>query len=136
MDRFTGFTIPDIQQAAYTRARYRLSTLEVIRHADKDERRLFLSEFRGTGRKPFTETHLLMQLFSHFEPIAAKQRPNIKDPAFEEIALPRKLSSYTSDLRVVGGFLKPHQPMVNFVSRALPLGSPMYPSIRPTLCRI
>ena len=73
----------------------------------------------------------LMQLFSHFEPITAKQRSNIKDPAFEEIVLPRKLASYSADLRGLGGFLKPNQPMVNYVSRELALGKLKVPSYTP-----
>ena len=99
MDRFTGFAIPDIRLAAETLARYGLSTLEITRHAEKDERRLFLSERREAGRKPVAEIQLLAQLFSHFEPIAGNQRPNTKDPAYEEIALPRKLAESTADLR-------------------------------------
>ena len=48
---------------------------------------------------------LAVRLFSHFEPIAAKQRSNIKDPDFEEIVLPRKLAAYTADIRGLGGYL-------------------------------
>ena len=130
-DRFAGYTDEDFHQAAETLVRYRLSTLDMIRHTERGARRLFLSECREADQKPFTEMQLLMQLFSHFEPITAKQRSNIKDPAFEEIVLPRKLAAYAADLRGLGGFLKPNQPMVNYVSRELALGKLKVPSYTP-----
>ena len=93
-DRFVGFAAPDLSQAAETLVRYRLSTLEIIRGAKRDARRLFLNECRESGRKSFPEMQLIAQLFAHFAPMTAKSRANVKDPAYEEVVIPRKLSCY------------------------------------------
>ena len=96
-------------EAAYTHVRYRLSSLAIIRHTERDARRLFLSELRGDERKSFPEMQLLMQLFSHFAPVVARQRLNSKNPPFEELVIPQRLAGYTADLSGLGGFLKPNQ---------------------------
>ena len=44
MDRVTGFAAADIQLPAVTLVRYRLSTLGIIRHTEKEARSLILSE--------------------------------------------------------------------------------------------
>ena len=130
-ERFAGFSEPDIRQAADSLVRYRLSTLEIIRHTERDARRLFLAEIREAEGKSFPELHLLMQLFSHFQPIVTKLRANAKDPAFEELVIPRALARYTADLSGLGGFLKPNQLMVNYVSRELARGKLQVPSYTP-----
>ena len=72
-----------------------------------------------------------MQLFAHFLPISAKHRANAKDPAYEEVVIPRRLAEYSVDLRNLGGFLKPNQPMVNYVSKELAIGKLKVPSYTP-----
>ena len=72
-----------------------------------------------------------MQLFSHFAPITAKSRANVKNPAYEEVAIPSKMAEYAADLRGIGGFLKPNDPMVNYVGRELAIGKTKVPSHTP-----
>ena len=118
-------------EAASSLVRYRLTTLAVIRHTERDARRLFLSELRENERKSFPEIQLLMQLFSHFQPVVARQRLNSKDPSFEELVIPQRLAVYKADLSGLGGFLKPNQTMVNYVSRELAVGKLKVPSYTP-----
>ena len=93
MGRFVGFSDAYLLQEAETLARYRLSTLEIIRYAERDARRLFRNECREAGRKTSPEMQLIMQLFAHFVHMEAKSRTNVKDPAYEEVVIPRKLST-------------------------------------------
>ena len=72
-----------------------------------------------------------MQLFAHFQPLSAKQRANTKDPAYEELVIPRRLAEYSVDRRNLGGFLKPNHPMVNYVSKELAIGKLKIPSYTP-----
>ena len=58
-DRFTGFSPPDLLRAAETLVRYRLSTLEIIRHTERDARRLFLAECQHSEQQSFPELQLL-----------------------------------------------------------------------------
>ena len=129
-DSFAAFFPPDFHQAAETLVRYRLSTLQIIRQTDKDARRMFLADLRDLERKAFPEMQLLMQLFSHFAPVA-KPRTNLKDPPFEEVVLPVKLKDYTADLSSLGGYLKPNQLMANYVSKELAKGRIQIPSYTP-----
>ena len=78
-DRFAAFGREDLRAAALTLARYRLSTLAIIRQTDKDARRMFLSDLRDLERQAFPEMQLLMQLLAHFAH-AHKPRVNPKDP--------------------------------------------------------
>ena len=130
-DRFADFSELDLRQAATTLVRYRLSSLATIRHTERDARRLFLSELRENERKSFPEMQLLMQIFSHFAPVVVRQRLNAKDPSFEELVIPQKLAQYTADLKGLGGFLKPNQPMVNHISKELAVGKLKVPSYTP-----
>ena len=52
-----------MEEASATLVRYRLSRLPIVRHAERDARRLFLSELRGHEQKSFPEMQLLMQFF-------------------------------------------------------------------------
>ena len=79
---------------------------------------------------------LPMHLFAHFVPMAAKRRTNVKGPAYEEVAIHRKLAEYKADLRGIGGFLKPNQPAINYVSRELAIGKTKVPIYAPLSCRI
>ena len=130
-ERLEAFTAQDMEQAAETLVRYRLCNLSTIRHAERDARRLFLSELMDNERKSFPELQLLMQLFSHFAPVVARQRLNAKDPSFEELAIPKKLARYTSNLSGMGGYLKPNQPMVNYISKEIAVGKLKAPSYTP-----
>ena len=58
-DRFAGFMPPDLLRAAETLVRYRLSTLEIIRHTERDARRLFLAECQHSEQQSFPELQLL-----------------------------------------------------------------------------
>ena len=120
-----------MQQAAETLVRYRLSSLSTIRHTERDARRLFLSEVRDKARKSSPELQLLTQLFTHFAPVMVRQRPNAKGPAFEELVIPQKLPRYTANLSGLGGFLKPNQPMANYISKEIAVGKLKVPSYTP-----
>ena len=85
VDRFESASERDMWQEDETFARNRIASLAVIRQADHDARRMFLSELREHGRMSFPEMQLLMQTLSHFSPQLAKPRNNAKVPAFEEV---------------------------------------------------
>ena len=75
-DRFLTVTPADLYRAAETFARYRLTSLDIIRHKDRDARRTFLSDLRGLGRRSFPQMQLIMQLPAHFTPQIMKSRDN------------------------------------------------------------
>ena len=112
-ERFETASEHYMWQAAGTFARYRLTSLAVIRQTDRDARRMFLSDSRELGRRSFPEMQLIMQLLSHFSPQLLKPRNNAKDPIYEEAVLPEKLKAYTADLSALGAFFRPNQLMAN-----------------------
>ena len=115
---FSAFAGEDFHTDAMTLVRYRMSTLAIIRQADRGARRMFISDLRELGRKAFPEMQLLLQLPAHFAPVQ-KQRVNPKDPTFEEVALPVKLKEYKADFSKLGGFLKPNQDLANYIGMGL-----------------
>ena len=58
-------------------------------------------------------------------------RPNAKDPAFEEIAIPGRIREFKADLSSIGGFLKPTQEMANFISLEIARGRSKVPAYTP-----
>ena len=56
LGRFAAFDARDIQRAAETLARYRLTTLGSTQQIDRGARRTFLSGLRDLGRKDSPET--------------------------------------------------------------------------------
>ena len=120
-DLLSAFVEEDCHEAAMTFARYRLSTLAIIRQTDRDARRMFLPDLRELRRKAFPQMQLSMQLLAHFAPVQ-KQRVSPKDPTIEEVVLPAKLQAYKADFSCLGGSLKPNQTMANYVSKELILG--------------
>ena len=79
-------------------SRYRLPTLDAIRHTALDARRMFLSDLRQLDRRSFPDTHLITQLLEHFKPLSLKSRANAKDPLFEEVVIPARLRNFRDDL--------------------------------------
>ena len=67
-DRFQTVTHADLYRAAETFARYRLTSLDIIRRADRDSRRMFLCDLRELGRCSFPQMQLIMQLLAHLRP--------------------------------------------------------------------
>ena len=114
-------------QEAGTFVRYRLTSLDVIRQADRDARRMLLSDLMELGRMFFHEMQLPMQLLSHFSPKLVNHRNNSKAPVFGEVFLPGNLQSYTADLSAMNAFFRPKQNMSNYVSRELARGKQKTP---------
>ena len=130
-DRFQTVTPTDLFDAAETFARYRLTSLDIIRHTDRGSRRVFLSDLRELGRRSFPQMQLIMQLLAHFTPQITKPRSNAKDPLFGELAIPERPRNFTADLSPMRAFLKPNLMMTNYVSRELALGKCQTPSYTP-----
>ena len=135
-ERFATSPERDIWREAGTFARYRLASLAVIRRADRDDRRMFISDLRELDRRSFPEMQLLMQLLSHFWPKLIKPRNNTNGPIYEEDVLHERLKAYTSDLSSLGAFFRPNQLMANYVSRELFRGKKQTPCMHLTLLPI
>lgn len=116
-ERFLTATPEDLLPAAGTFARYRLTTLAIIRQSDLVARSMFLSDLMELGRRPFPEIQPITQLLPHFTPLLTRPRANSEDPPFEEIALPEMLLCYSPDLSALGAVFNPNQLMGNFISR-------------------
>ena len=67
-ERFESATPEDLLLAAETFARYRPTTLPIIRQTDALSRRMFLQDLRDLDSRYFPELQLVMQLLSHFTP--------------------------------------------------------------------
>ena len=130
-DRLQTATPTDLFGAAETFARYRLTSLGILRHTDRDSRRMFLSDLRELGRCSFPQMRRIMQLLARFTPQIKKSRDNDKVPLFEELAIPERLRNSPADLSPMGAFLKPSQLMTNYVSRELARGECQTPSYTP-----
>ena len=102
--RFLTVSPDDIIDAATIYIRYRLPTLDVIRHTALGARRIFLSDLRQLDRRSFPEMQLIMQLLEHFRPQLLKSKANAKDPLFEEVVIPARLRNFRADFSPAGGF--------------------------------
>ena len=78
-----GFTA-----AAEIFARYGIHSLEILRQAQKEDCQTPLRDLREIERLSFPEMQLMRQILGHFPARLLLARPNAKDPAFEEIAIP------------------------------------------------
>ena len=101
-DRFQTVTPSGFLNAAETFPRYRLTSLDIIRHADMVARRMSLSDLRDIGRRSFAQMQLAMQLMSHFAPQIMKSRANANDPLFAELVIPGRLRNFPADLSQMG----------------------------------
>ena len=124
----------EIRWAAETLARYRISSLAILRRADRDARAMFIKDLREIERRSFPEMQLVRHLLGHFAPPKVKQRPNEKNPAIEEIVLATRLGAQGNIMvyfRGLSAFLKPTQDMANFFSQELGRGENKTPSYAP-----
>ena len=113
--RFQTVTPSDLYRVAATFARYRVTSLDVIRRTDRCARRMFLSELRDWGRRTCPD----MQLLSHFSPHMMKPMANANDPLSGRLVRPWELRNFSADLSPMGAFLIPNHLMDNYVSREL-----------------
>lgn len=86
--RFQAVTPVELLHAAEYFCMYRSTSLDIIRHTDRDTRRMFFSDLRELGRRSFPEIQLIMQLMAHFSPHILKSGANSDDPMFVDIVLP------------------------------------------------
>ena len=66
--RFLALTPADSYHSVETFVFYRLTSLDIIRRADRDSRRMFSPALRELGRRSLPEMQLIAQLLSHFTP--------------------------------------------------------------------
>ena len=128
--RFASAAPGDILLEAGTFARYRQTTLPIIRQADLMARRMFLRDLRELDRMSFPEMQLVMQLLSYFPPGRPQSRQR-EWPSLRRNCPPRKLRRYSSYLSALGSFFKPNQLMANFISRELARGEIHVPGYTP-----
>ena len=91
--RFVAVAHDVMRLSAETSFMYRMTSLSAIRKTHWGARRMFLSDLREMGRRPFPEMHLTVQLLTHFAP-QPKQRAAAKDPPFQEVVIPERLRAY------------------------------------------
>ena len=130
-DRFHTIAPTDLYHAAETFARYRLTSLGIIRRADMDARRMFFADLRGLAAALPPQMQLIAQLMSHFTPHIMKSMANAKDPLFGELVIPERLRNFPAGLSPMSAFLKPNQLVTNYVSRELDRGKCQAPSYTP-----
>ena len=120
--RFATATAQEFRVSPETFARYRLTSLSVIHLADRDARRMFLSDLRNFDGRAFPGTQLAAQLSNHFTRQLAKHRPNAQAPHLEEAVIPERLRPYTAYFPSFAGCFKPNQLMANHISKDLARG--------------
>ena len=133
-ERFQDFGEADILWAAETFVRYRIANVASLRRTDREARAMFIKDLREVEKRTFPEMQLILQLLNHFAPQQVKQRPNEKNPAYEEIVLAAKLGpngNFMVDFRGLSAFLKPSQEMANFISQELARGMNKIPTYPP-----
>ena len=60
---------------------------------------MFARDLRAAERRRFPRAQLILQLIAHFSPRRMRNRPNTRDPAYEEAVIPDKLMTFA----VAGG---------------------------------
>ena len=130
-DRFQAAAPADLYHAAGTFVRYRLASLDIIRHADRDARRAFRSDLWELGRRSSPQMQRVVQLMAHFTPHIMKSRANANDPMCGELVIPERLRNFAADLSPMGASLKPNQLATNYVSRELGRAKCQTPSYTP-----
>ena len=129
--RFATASETDLHNAAGIIVRYRLGPLTTVRPTGRGARRMFLSDMRELGRRPYPEMHLTMQLLAHFTTQIAKACPNANDPPFEEAVSHQRLLGCTANLSHLGPDQMPNQLMANYISLGLARGKDQIPSYTP-----
>ena len=87
--RFSSDTPEDLLLATETFARYRLTTLPIIRQSDLLERRMFLQDIRELDRISFPEMQMTTQMMPHFSPHGGPFSRQREGPSFGVI-IPRR----------------------------------------------
>ena len=131
MAAFKQLPHADFLRVAETFARYRLTSLDIIRRADRVARRMSLSDLWELGRRPFHQMQPIMQLMAHFTPQITKSRAGAKEPVFGELVIPDRLRDFPDGISSMGVFLKPYQLTTNYASRELARGKCQTPSYTP-----
>ena len=120
-----------MRDAAETLVRYRIVSLAVLRLTDRESRAMFVRDLREGERRTFPQMQLLLQLLGHFHPQQQRNRPNAKDPSYEEVVIPTRLANFSVDFRGLTGLLKPNQDMANMISLELARGRSKVPAYTP-----
>ena len=123
----------DPYNAADTLVRYRLGPLAIMRRTGtyRGARRMFLSDLRELGRRPFPETQLTTPPIARFTLRIVKARPNANDRPFEEAVMPRSLRGYTSNFPKPGAYSQLNQLMASYISSELAIGKAQIPRYAP-----
>ena len=122
-----------MRDAAETLVRYRIASLAVLRQTDREPRTMFARDLRDGERRTFSQMHLLLQILGHFSP-QLRNRPNAKDPSYEEVVIPSRLATFAVDFSGLAGLLKPNQDMANVISLELARGRIKVPEYTPFHC--
>ena len=67
-DRFQSVTPDDLYRSAEIFVRYSMTSVDVIRHTDRGDRRMFFSDLREIDRRFLRDVQMVMKLLSHFSP--------------------------------------------------------------------
>ena len=128
---FERFPHADFLNAAGTCARYRLTSLDITRRADRDSHRMFLYDLGEIGRRSSPEMQLIAHLMVRPAPQIMKSRADAKDPMFEEHVIPERIRNFSSDLFPLSASLNPSHLIANYASRELARGKCQTPSYTP-----
>ena len=88
-------------------------------------------DLREAERRSFPHTQLMLQISGHFPPRQMRNRPNVRDPHYEEALMPARLGDFSAQLGTLSAFLKPNQDMANGISLELARGAGMVPAYTP-----
>ena len=55
---------------------------------------MFIRGIRETERRSFLQMRLMLQISGHFTPRQLRNRPNVRDPHYEEDAIPARLQNF------------------------------------------
>ena len=132
-ERLNAFTPAEIRDAAETLARYRITSLAVLRQADRGSRIAndVCTRFTRRGSARLPEDSASSSNPRPFSPQQMRNRPNAKDPSNGEVAIPARLAKFAVDFRGLSGLLEPNQDMANVISLELARGWGKVPPYTP-----
>ena len=119
-----------MRDAAETLARYRVASLAVLRQTDRASRTMFVRDLREGDRRAFPQMQLLLQIVGHFSPHQLRNRPNAKNPSYEEVVSLARMATFDVDFSRLPGLLEPYQDMANAIRLELARGGARYRPIR------
>ena len=125
---FAKFSDLDVRHSAILLQRYKIDSLEELRHTRKRNRDFITDDIRKNPIIDYSHCKMLLELFDSFPPI---NRNRGGGQPIEEISIPQQLAQYKIDFSAISGILRPDQNMVNAISEQISIAQSNALAYRP-----